>query len=69
MSVEVRELKAKIDQDEWTGCELCVDTCPESFEMEVDLAVSRVDEVPFGAEESYRQIVEDCPIEAIITDE
>ncbi len=37
--------------------------------MEVDLAVSRVDEVPFGAEESYRQIVEDCPIEAIITDE
>ncbi len=37
--------------------------------MEADLAVSRVDEVPFGAEESCRQIVEGCPIEAIITDE
>ncbi len=69
ISVEVRGLKAKVDQDEWTDCELCLDTCPESFEMEADLAVSRVDEVPFGAEESCRQIVEGCPIEAIITDE
>ncbi len=37
--------------------------------MEGDLAVSKVDEVPSGAEESCRQLVEDCPIEVIITDE
>ena len=32
-------MKAEVDQDECTGCELCIDTCPEVFEMVGDLAV------------------------------
>ncbi len=62
-------MKVKVDPDECTGCELCVDTCTEVFEMEGDLAISKVAEVPSGMEESCRQAAEDCPVEAIIIDE
>ncbi len=46
-----------------------VDNCPEVFEMEEDLAVSNVDKVPSGTEETCRQVAEDYPVEAIIIDE
>ncbi len=62
-------MRAKVDPDECTGCELCVDTCPEVFEMVGDLAVATQDEVPSGAEESCMQAVEDCPVEAISINE
>ena len=62
-------MKANVDPDECTGCELCVDTCPEVFEMVGDLAVEKQDEVPSGAEESCMQALEDCPVEAIRIDE
>ena len=62
-------LKAKVDPDLCTGCELCVQTCPEVFEMEDDLAVTKVDEVPADAEETCRQAAEECPVEAIIIEE
>ena len=62
-------MKAEVDPDECTGCQLCVDTCPEVFEMVGDLAVAKQDEVPSGAEESCMQALEDCPVEAIRIDE
>lgn len=58
-------MKATIDPDLCTGCELCVDTCPEVFEMEDDLAVVKVDEVPADAEDSAQEAADDCPSEAI----
>jgi ferredoxin len=58
-------VKVKVDSDECTSCELCVDTCPEVFEMIGNLAVAKQGEVPSGAEESCMQAVEDCPVEAI----
>ncbi len=61
-------MKAEVDADECTGCALCTDTCPEVFEMVGDLAVAKQDEVPFGAEESCMQAVEECPVEAIRID-
>ena len=61
-------MKAEVDQDECTGCGLCVDTCPEVFEMVGNLAVSKQDEVPSGAEEPCMQVAEDCPVEAIKID-
>ena len=62
-------MKAEVDPDECTGCQLCVDTCPDVFEMVGDLAVAKQDEVPSGAEESCMQALEDCPVEAIRIDE
>ncbi len=58
-------MKVKVNPDECAGCELCVDTCPDVFEMVGDLAVAKQYEVPSGAEESCMQAVEDCPVEAI----
>lgn len=41
-------MKAFVDQDVCTGCELCVDTCPEVFEMN-DNSIAQVkgENVPF----------------------
>jgi len=61
-------VKVKVDPDECTGCALCVDICPEVFEMLGDLAVAKHDEVSSGTEESCMQAVEDCPVEAIRID-
>ena len=61
-------MKAIVDPNECTGCALCVDTCPEVFEMVADLAVAKQDEVLSGVEESCMQAVEDCPVEAIRVD-
>ena len=61
-------MKVKVDPDECTGCALCVDICPEVFEMLGDLAVAKHDEVSSGTEESCMQAVEDCPVEAIRID-
>ncbi len=61
-------MKAKVEPDECTGCALCVDICPEVFEMVGDLAVSKQDEILFGTEESCMQAAEDCPVEAIKID-
>jgi len=61
-------VKVKVDPDECTGCALCVDICPEVFEMLDDLAVAKQDEVLSGTEESCMPAVEDCPVEAIIID-
>lgn len=58
-------MKSSVDADTCTGCELCVQTCPEVFEMEDDIAVAKVDEVPADAEETCRQAAEECPVEAI----
>ena len=66
--MKVEKVKARVDPDECTGCALCVDICPEVFEMVGDLAVSKQDEIPFGAEESCMQAAEDCPVEAIKID-
>jgi ferredoxin len=62
-------MKAKVDPDLCTACELCVETCPEVFEMEDDVAVTKVDVVPPEAEETARQSAEDCPAEAIIIED
>ena len=62
-------MKAVIDKDACTGCGLCADTCPEVYEMQDDIAVTKVDAVPEGAVDSCKQAVEDCPSEAIKLEE
>jgi ferredoxin len=58
-------MKAVVDEDLCTGCELCTETCPDVFEMQGDVAVAKVDTIPAGAEESAKQAAEECPVEAI----
>ena len=51
--------------DECTGCELCVDTCPEIFEMSGDVAVAKLSNVPEDKEDDVRDAADSCPVEAI----
>lgn len=58
-------MKAIVDADTCTGCELCVDTCPEVFVMQGEVAGVKADPVPPGAEATCREAAESCPVEAI----
>jgi ferredoxin len=59
-------MKVEIDRELCSGDAICVDLCPEVFEMDDDKAKVIVDEVPPEAEEACRDAVESCP-EACIT--
>jgi len=56
-------------EDTCTACGLCVDTCPEIFEMGNDMAEVMVSEVPFEYEDAVEQAADECPVEAIIVEE
>ena len=61
-------MKVTIDDDLCTGCELCVDTCPDVFKMDEDIAKVIVDAVPDGLEDDAQEAVDSCPSEAISTE-
>ena len=52
-------------QDTCTACGLCVDTCPDVFEMGDDIAQVTVAEVPAEHEDTAQQAADECPAEAI----
>ena len=58
MRVEVTE--------ECIACGLCVDTCPEVFEMGDELAEVLLEQVPEEHQEAARQAADECPVEAIL---
>ena len=58
-------MRARVE-DTCTACGLCVDTCPEVFEMGDDLAQVIVSDVPAEHEEAVQQAAEECPVEAIV---
>lgn len=62
-------MEAKVDKNLCTGCSLCVDACPEVFEMEGDTAKVKASPVPQGAEASCREAKDSCPVEAISIEE
>jgi ferredoxin len=58
-------MTAKIDADACTGCETCVDACPEeAIEMKDDIAVVDADSCS-----DCGTCVDVCPTEAITMDE
>ncbi len=59
-------MKAIVDRQTCTGCELCVGTCAEVFKMEGDVAIAYTDPVPKEVETSCQQAADDCPVNAII---
>lgn len=60
-------MKVRIE-DTCTSCGLCVDTCPDVFEMGSDMAEVIVGDVPPEFEEAVQQAAEECPVEAIIVE-
>ena len=58
-------MKVRIE-DTCTACGLCVDTCPEVFEMGDEFAQVLVDDIPPGHEDDVQQAADECPVEAII---
>ncbi len=60
-------MKVRIE-DTCTACGLCVDTCPDVFEMGDDIAQVIVDEVPEGFEADVQQAADECPSESIIVE-
>ncbi len=61
-------MKVRVE-DTCTACGLCVDTCPDVFQMGDDIAQVTVDEVPTELEDEARQAADECPVEAIIVEE
>ncbi|MEK6559987.1 MAG: ferredoxin [Planctomycetota bacterium] len=59
-------MRAKVDVDICTGCELCTQTCPEIFYMDGDVAKAKDIEVSSEIEDTCKQAAEECPVEAII---
>ncbi len=55
-------------EDTCTACGLCVDACPEVFEMGDTVAEVTVDEVPAEYEDAAQQAADECPVEAIVVE-
>lgn len=51
----------EVDQDLCTGCEICANLAPDTFEMDGGLAKAVSDEVTPDAEMAEEQ----CPVDAI----
>ncbi|MCX6344652.1 MAG: ferredoxin [Armatimonadetes bacterium] len=56
--------------DDCISCDLCVDTCPEVFEMASgEKATVKTDPVPPEFEDTARDACELCPVDAIILED
>jgi len=62
-------MKVIVDENLCTGCGLCVDVCPEVFEMPEALSIVKAVEITEDIEEKVREAAESCPVEAIIVEE
>jgi len=62
-------MKVKIDPELCNGDEVCVQLCPEVFEMQEDKAVVIMDDIPEDLQDSVREAADSCPSEAIIIEE
>jgi ferredoxin len=62
-------MKVKVDEETCVGCGACVDICSEVFEMDEDVAVTKIEDVPADLQDSCNEAAEACPVEAIIVED
>jgi ferredoxin len=63
-------MKAIVDEGICASCGVCVEVCPEVFEMnDDDIAVVLVDPVPAEHEDACRDAADQCPCDAIAVEE
>lgn len=55
-------------EDNCTACGLCIDTCPEVFQMGNEIGEVIVDRIPSELEAAVLQAADECPVEAIAID-
>ena len=60
-------MKVRIE-DTCVACGLCIDVCPDVFEMGSDIAQVLTEQVPAEHESDVQQAADDCPVEAIIVE-
>jgi ferredoxin len=58
-------MKAKVDKDVCSGCELCTQTCPDVFRMEGDVAIAYNNPVPKEFEAQVKEAADECPVSCI----
>lgn len=54
-----------IDKNTCTGCGLCIDVCPEIFQIKDDKAIVSTDSIPDEFYDLCIDAKEQCPLEAI----
>ncbi len=62
-------MRVRVDEEACVGDGTCVDICPEIFEMNGEVAVTKMTDVPAKFEGLCRDAADACPVEAILIDE
>jgi ferredoxin len=62
-------MRVLIDAEACVGDGMCVEICPEIFEMSGEVARVRMEEVPEELQEKCREAAAECVVEAIIIEE
>ncbi len=62
-------MKVSVDENLCTGCGMCVDICPEVFEIPEAISTVKTTEITEEIADKVKEAAEGCPVEAIIIEE
>jgi len=62
-------MRVRVDGDKCVGSGLCVDICPEVFNLNGDAATVKFESVPPRYEDACREASELCPMNAIYVED